>query len=276
MPPTVRFAPSPTGLLHLGNARTAVVNWLFARQQAGRLVLRLDDTDRQRSSTDFERAIREDLTWLGVRWDEEHRQSERAALYEAAFERLRARGAVYPCYETAEELEARRRAQLARGEPPRYDRAALAPGARHADRPPHWRFLLPDGPIAFTDLIRGPVEVKLASLSDPVIRREDGTATYLFASIVDDLDLGISHVIRGEDHLTNTGLQLALAQALDGSAPAFAHLPLVQDIAGGKLSKRLGSLSLRDLREEGIEPLAIVAVLATLGTGHAPCPISTG
>jgi glutamyl-tRNA synthetase len=272
MPPTVRFAPSPTGLLHLGNARTAVVNWLFARQQAGRLVLRLDDTDRQRSSTDHETAIREDLAWLGVRWDEEHRQSERAALYEAAFERLRARGAVYPCFETAEELEARRRAQLARGEPPRYDRAALALGPAHPDRPPHWRFLLPAGPIAFTDLIRGPVEVKLASLSDPVIRREDGSATYLFASIVDDLDLGISHVIRGEDHLTNTGLQLALAQALNGTAPAFGHLPLVQDIAGGKLSKRLGSLSLRDLREEGIEPLAIVAVLATLGTGHAPLP----
>jgi glutamyl-tRNA synthetase len=272
MPPTVRFAPSPTGLLHLGNARTAVVNWLYARRQAGRLLLRLDDTDRERSRPDYETAIREDLSWLGLHWDEEHRQSERAALHEAAFERLRAGGAVYPCFETPEELDARRRAQLARGEPPRYDRAALVPGAARPDRPPHWRFLLPDGPIAFTDLIRGPVEVKLASLSDPVIRREDGTATYLFASIVDDLDLGISHVIRGEDHLTNTGLQLALAQAMDGPAPAFAHLPLVQDIAGSKLSKRLGSLSLRDLREDGIEPLAIVAVLATLGTGQAPLP----
>jgi glutamyl-tRNA synthetase len=270
MAPTLRFAPSPTGLLHHGNARTGVVNWLFARQQAGRLILRLDDTDRERSRPEHEAAIREDLAWLGMSWDAEYRQSERAGVHEAVFDRLRAAGRVYACYETQEELEAKRRAQLARGEPPRYDRAALAAGAVPPARPPHWRFQLPDEVARFTDLIRGRVEVRLDSLSDPVVRREDGSATYLFASIVDDLDLGISHVIRGEDHLTNTGLQLAIAAALGGPAPAFAHLPLVQDAAGGKLSKRVGSMSLRELREDGIEPLAIVAVLATLGTGRGP------
>ena len=276
MIPTVRFAPSPTGHLHLGNARTAILNWLFARKGDGRLILRIDDTDRERSRPEYEAGILEDLTWLGIGWDALHRQSERHPVYNLAFERLRAEGRVYPCYETAAELEAKREAQRARGLPPRYDRAALALTADQRQaleaegRHPHWRFLLPDGSARFADLIRGEVEVPLGSLSDPIVRREDGSPTYLFASAIDDLDLGITHVIRGEDHLTNTGPQVAMAEALGGTAPAFAHLPLLQDVAGGKLSKRAGSIALRDLREEGIEPSAVVAVLATIGTGKAP------
>ena len=280
MTPTVRFAPSPTGRLHLGNARTAVVNWLFARKHGGRLILRLDDTDRERSRPEHEAAIREDLRWLGLGWDAEARQSDRAAVHAAAFERLRAAGHVYPCYETPDELAAKRAAQLANGQPPRYDRAALAltnterTRAEAAGRRPHWRFLLPDEPERLEDLVHGSVEIPLAaSLSDPVVRREDGSPTYLFASIVDDLDLGVTHVVRGEDHLTNTGPQLAIARALDASAvPAFAHLPLLQDVAGAKLSKRAGALSLAELREAEVEPAAVLALLATLGTGRAPPP----
>jgi glutamyl-tRNA synthetase len=276
MIPTVRFAPSPTGHLHLGNARTAILNWLFARKGDGRLILRIDDTDRERSRPEYEAGILEDLTWLGIGWDALHRQSERHPVYNLAFERLRAEGRAYPCYETAAELEAKRESQRARGLPPRYDRAALALTAEQRQafeaegRHPHWRFLLPDGSARFADLIRGEVEVPLGSLSDPIVCREDGSPTYLFASAIDDLDLGITHVIRGEDHLTNTGPQVAMAEALGGTAPAFAHLPLLQDVAGGKLSKRAGSIALRDLRAEGIEPSAVVAVLATIGTGKAP------
>ncbi len=276
MIPTVRFAPSPTGHLHLGNARTAILNWLFARKGDGRLILRIDDTDRERSRPEYEAGILEDLTWLGIGWDALHRQSERHPVYNLAFERLRADGRVYPCYETAAELGAKRDAQRARGLPPRYDRTSLAltPDERRAleeeGRDPHWRFLLPDGSARFADLIRGEIEVPLGSLSDPIVRREDGSPTYLFASAIDDLDLGVTHVIRGEDHLTNTGPQVGMAEALGGTAPAFAHLPLMQDVAGGKLSKRAGSIALRDLREQGIEPSAVVAVLATIGTGKAP------
>lgn len=274
--PTVRFAPSPTGRLHLGNARTAVINWFFARRHGGRFVLRIDDTDVERSRPEFEDAIREDLRWLGLDWDAEVRQSGRTSVHDAAFERLRVAGRVYPCFETAEELEARRRLQLARGEPPRYDRAALAlteterTRAAAEGRRPHWRFLLPNEPERFEDLVHGPVELPPGSASDPVVRREDGSPTYLFASIVDDLDLGVTHVVRGEDHLTNTGPQLALADALDASRPTFAHLPLLQDTAGAKLSKRAGSAGLGVLRGAGVEPAAVLALLATLGTGRAP------
>src|SRR3954452_18998213 len=276
MIPTVRFAPSPTGHLHLGNARTAILNWLFARKGDGRLILRIDDTDRERSRPEYEAGILEDLTWLGIDWDALHRQSERDPVYNLASERLRAEGRVYPCYETAAELEAKRDAQRARGLPPRYDRAALAlaPDERRAleaeGRRPHWRFLLPDGSARFADLVRGEIEVQLGSLSDPVVRREDSSPTYLFASAVDDLDLGITHVIRGEDHLTNTGPQVVMAEALGDGAPAFAHLPLLRDVAGGKLSKRAGNVALRDLAEQGIEPPPLVAVLATIGTGKSP------
>ena len=275
----VRFAPSPTGLLHLGNARTAVVNWLFARKHQGAFVLRIDDTDRERSQERFIVAIREDLQWLGLDWDEEARQSGRGDVYDAAFARLREAGRVYPAYETAEELAAMRERQRARHLPPRYDRAALR--LTEADRTrleaegrrPHWRFRLSEGAAEFDDLVRGQQRPDLRHLSDPVLRREDGAVTYTFASVVDDLDLDITHVIRGEDHLTNTAVQLDIMQALGGRLPAFAHLPLILDERGGKLSKRLEGLSLATLRERGVEPVAITAVLAALGTGKAPAPV---
>lgn len=276
--PTVRFAPSPTGHLHLGNARVAVVNWLFARRYGGRFVLRIDDTDRERSRAEFEIAIREDLTWLGLGWDAEFRQSSRVAQYDAAFATLRESGRAYPCYETAEELAATRRQQQAEGRPPRYDRQALRlTAAERADfeaqgRRPHWRLLLAEGELAFDDLVMGPRRFAAQDLGDPVLRREDGTTTYLFASAVDDAELEISHVIRGEDHVSNTALQLAMLQALDWPAPRFAHLPLIADAAGRNFSKRLGALSLRSLREQGVEPLAIVQTMAALGTSVAPEP----
>ncbi len=277
-PPTVRFAPSPTGHLHLGNARVAVVNWLFARRHEGRFLLRIDDTDRERSEVAFEAAIREDLSWLELGWDAEFRQSSRVAEYEAAFERLRTAGRVYPCYETPEELAATRKLQQARGEPPRYDRRSLRLGAAERaaleaqGRRPHWRLQLADGELAFDDLVMGPRRFVAEDLGDPVLRREDGSVTYLFASAVDDAELDISHVIRGEDHVSNTALQLAILQALAAPVPQFAHLPLIGDAAGRNFSKRLGALSLRSLREQGIEPLAIVLSLAALGTAEAASP----
>lgn len=281
MPPVVRFAPSPTGHLHLGNARIAVVNWLFARKEGGRLILRIDDTDLERSEARFEAAIREDLAWLGLTWDAEARQSDRAKRYDAAFERLAAAGLAYPCWETPEELAALRERQRAAGQPPRYDRRAL--GLTAADRArleaegrrPHWRLRLQGGEIGFDDLVLGPRRFMAESLSDPVLRRADGTATYLFASAVDDAELAVSHVIRGEDHVTNTALQLAIWRAMGAAPPAFAHLPLIGDAAGRGFSKRLGALSLRSLREQGVEPLAIVLTLAALGTAEAADPAAS-
>ena len=270
--PVVRFAPSPTGYLHLGNSRVAVVNWLFAQQAGGQFVLRIDDTDRERSQTVFDQAIQEDLSWLGLGWDAILRQSGRADRYEAAFARLREAGLAYACYETPEELAALRQRQRAQGLPPRYDRRALRQGETERRGKPYWRLLLPEGELAFDDLILGARRFAASALSDPVIVREDGSATYLFASAVDDSELGITHVIRGEDHVSNTSLQLAILAALDHPPPAFAHLPLIADAGGRQFSKRLGALSLRSLREQGVEPMAIVATLAALGTSNAAEP----
>ena len=267
-----RFAPSPTGRLHVGNIRTALHNWLWARKQGGRFLLRIDDTDRERSEEAHVEAIRADLTWLGLGWDAEQRQSARFAGYEAAFERLVAAGRVYPAWETAQELELRRRIQLGRGKPPVYDRAALA--LSEADqakleaegRRPHWRFRLDhDAPIEWNDLIRGPQHLDPALLSDPVIRREDGSWLYMLPSVVDDIDMGVTHVVRGEDHVTNTGLQLQMFAALGAPAPAFAHEALLTG-AEGKLAKRLGSTGVEAMRDAGIEPEALLAKLARIGT----------
>lgn len=271
----VRFAPSPTGLLHVGNARMALVNWLYARRHGGRFLLRMDDTDTGRSDESFVDAIRRDLEWLGLGWNEFARQSDRFGAYQAAFDRLRDAGRLYPCYETPEELEFKRRRLLARGRPPIYDRAALT--LTEADRRkleaegrrPHWRFLLAHVDIDWTDLVRGPQHFQGGNLSDPVLVRADGTWLYMLPSAVDDIDLGVSHVIRGEDHVVNTALQIQLFRALGTEPPAFAHLPLLTDIAGKGLSKRLGSITLQSLREEGVEPLALDAYLAALGTGAA-------
>jgi glutamyl-tRNA synthetase len=268
--PVVRFAPSPTGFLHLGNARIAVVNWLFARHGQGQFILRIDDTDRERSQAIYEQAIQEDLSWLGLGWDAVLRQSGRADRYAAAFARLQDAGLAYPCFETPEELAALRDRQRAQGLPPRYDRGAVATTRRHGT--PYWRLQLPVTEFAFDDLVLGQRRFAARALSDPVLLREDGSATYLFASAVDDAELGISHVIRGEDHVSNTALQLAILAALDHPPPRFAHLPLLADAGGRLFSKRLGALSLRSLREQGVEPLAIVATLAALGTAHAADP----
>ena len=273
---TVRFAPSPTGYLQLGNARTALVNWLFARQQGGRFLLRLDDTDQARSDAAYAEAIREDLTWLGLNWDREFRQSDRHERYQEALRQLEAAGHIYPCYETEQELEAKRKAQAAKRQAPVYDRAAL--NLTDADkrayeaegRRPHWRFKLESGQVTWDDQVRGRQSVQAGSISDPVLIRADGRPLYTLTSVVDDLDGGVSHVIRGEDHVTNTAAQIQLFRALGGEAPAFAHLPLLLDAGGEKLSKRTQGLSLRELRADEVEAMALNSYLAKLGT---PDPI---
>jgi glutamyl-tRNA synthetase len=272
----VRFAPSPTGLLHVGNIRLALVNWLFARSGNGTFLLRLDDTDLERSTAEFAAGIERDLSWLGLDWDRFARQSDRLDRYDLAMEALKRDGRLYPCYETAEELSLKRKSLLGRGLPPIYDRSALklsdADRARleAAGRKPHWRFLLRSEPVEWDDLVRGHQHFHGRDLSDPVLIREDGRILYTLSSIVDDIELGITHVIRGEDHVANTAVQIQLWQALNGPVPTFAHLPLLSDATGAALSKRLGSISISSLRDdEGIEPMAINSLLAKLGTSDA-------
>jgi glutamyl-tRNA synthetase len=275
-----RFAPSPTGRLHVGNIRTALHNWLYARKQGGRFLLRLDDTDAERSTEAFAGAIRADLEWLGLDVDGEERQSARFDHYEAAFGQLRDAGRIYPCYETPQELELKRKIQLGRGKPPVYDRAALdltdaQIAAFEAEgRQPHWRFKLDhQSPIEWDDLIRGPQHFDPALLSDPVVRREDGSWLYMLPSAVDDVEMGITHVVRGEDHVTNTGLQLQMFAAMGAAPPAFAHEALLVG-SEGKLSKRLGALGVEAFREEGIEPAAVLALLGRIGTSDPVEPFT--
>ena len=277
---TTRFAPSPTGLLHVGNIRTALHNWLLARKAGGRFLLRIDDTDAERSEERFVEAIRADLAWLGLEPDGEERQSARLDRYEAAFARLVKEGRAYRCYESAQELELKRKVLLGRGLPPIYDRAALEmTEAEHAAMTaqgvaPHWRFKLDHGePIEWDDGIRGPQHFDPAQLSDPVIRRADGSWLYMLPSAVDDIEMGVSDVLRGEDHVSNTAVQLQMFTAMDASPPRFAHEALLVG-REGKLSKRLGSLSAGALREAGIEPEALVALLARLGTSLPVEPIA--
>jgi glutamyl-tRNA synthetase len=281
MKPVVRFAPSPTGLIHIGNARPALLNALFARREGGTFVLRFDDTDRERSKPEFAEAIEEDLAWLGVTPDKIVRQSDRFPLYEEAAQRLRANGRLYPAYETSDELEFRRKRQLARGLPPVYDRAALklTDEERRAleaeGRRPHWRFRLDPTMVGWTDMVRGPAHVDCASLSDPVLIREDGTYLYTLPSVVDDIDLGITHVIRGEDHVTNTAVQIQLFEALGAAAPVFGHHNLLTTASGEGLSKRLGHLSIRGLREAGIEPQAVASLAVLVGSAEAVRPVAS-
>ncbi len=275
----VRFAPSPTGKLHVGNVRTALVNWLFAKGQGGAFVLRIDDTDLARSTPEFEQGIEDDLNWLGLTWDERYNQSKRFDRYEAAAERLKASGRLYPAYETAEELDRRRKVQLSRGLPPIYDRAALElteaqKAAYEAEgRRPHWRFRLEGRRVAWEDLARGHAEVDTASMSDPVLIREDGLFLYTLPSVVDDIDMAITHIIRGEDHVTNTGAQIEIFEALGATVPGFAHMPLLVGADGAALSKRLGSLSISEMREQGYEPIAITSHLGRIGTSD---PLEVG
>src|SRR5476649_1929565 len=279
--PIVRFAPSPTGLLHVGNIRAALFNWLFARRHGSKFLLRLDDTDRQRSKPEYETAIEQDLTSLGLGWDIRERQSDRLSHYDAAREKLVASGRLYACYETPEELDFKRKRLHAQGRPPVYDRAALKLDAaaraklEAEGRRPHWRFKLAAEEVRWDDLVRGPQHVDEASQSDPVLVRADGSYLYSFTSVVADIDMAITHVIRGEDHVTNTGAQIQMFQALGGAVPLFGHLPLLVDAAGGGLSKRTGSMSIGDLRGAGIEALAIDALLARIGTADAVEPVTS-
>lgn len=279
--PVLRFAPSPTGLIHVGNARTALLNALLARRGGGTFILRYDDTDAARSRTEFAEAIAEDLDWLGIPPDRVARQSDRLAFYDAAAEVLKAAGRLYPAYETEAELDLKRGLQRARGLPPVYDRAALALTADERDkleaegRAPHWRFRLDRRTVTWDDGVRGPQHVDTATLSDPVLVRADGTYLYTFTSVVDDLDMGITCVVRGEDHVTNTAVQIELFEALGGVAPRFAHHNLLTLPSGEGLSKRLGHLSLRALREEGQEALAVAAAAVLVGTSDALAPVES-
>ncbi|WP_294352404.1 glutamate--tRNA ligase [uncultured Sphingomonas sp.] len=275
-----RFAPSPTGRLHVGNIRTALHNWIYAQKAGGRFLLRIDDTDAERSEERYVEAIRADLAWLGLNPDSEVRQSERFALYETRFAELVASGHVYPAYESAQELDLKRKIQLGRGLPPVYDRAALA--LTEEDRAkleaegvrPHWRFKLDHGAaIEWDDAVRGPQRFDPATMSDPVIRRADGTWLYMLPSVIDDIDMGVTQVVRGEDHVSNTALQIQMFQALGAELPRFAHAALLTGHEG-KLSKRLGSLGVDHFREIGIEPQAVRALLARIGTSDPVEPVA--
>ncbi len=286
---SVRFAPSPTGRLHIGNIRTAVLNWLFARRHGGSFMLRLDDTDRTRSTEAFANAIRADLTWLGLVWDREARQSDRMARYEEVAAALKKAGRLYPCFETEDELGRRRARQRARGLPPIYDRAALKLTPDEiaqriaGGETPHWRFFLANTDasrglaplptlVSWHDVVRGEQTVDVGSLSDPVLIRADGTPLYTFTSVVDDIDFAITHIIRGEDHVTNSAVQIQLFEALYAEPPTFAHHSLLIGADGQALSKRLGDLSVESLRAEGLEPLAVDCHAALLGTSEAVAP----
>jgi len=274
----VRWAPSPTGRIHLGNARPALLNWFYARRHGGQYVLRMDDTDQARSTREFADGIEVDLAWLGVTPDLLVRQSERTALYDAARGRLIAAGRLYPCYETADELDRKRARARMLNKPPIYDRAALdltdedKAKFKAEGRKPHWRFKLDGKPVHFEDLIKGAQTVNTSSMSDPILLREDGSYLYTLPSVVDDIDLGITHVIRGEDHVSNTGTQIEIFEALGGAVPIFAHHNLLTDAEGQGFSKRLGSQSIADFRAEGYEPMAIAIMASITGTS---LPIET-
>ena len=279
----VRFAPSPTGKIHVGNVRAALWNWLYARSRGGKFILRIDDTDVERSTKENEDRIRKDLAWLGLNWDETFSQSARFGEYDEVSAALRASGLLYPCYETAEELERKRRLQRTRGLPPVYDRAALdlteaqKKAFEDEGRAPHWRFKLSRLPVKWNDLIRGETIVDTASVSDPVLIREDGMYLYTLPSCIDDIDYSVTHVIRGEDHVTNAGVQIEIMQAVidvrgKGALPQFAHHSLLIGADGQGLSKRLGSLSIEQMREDGLEPAAITSLLAKLGTSEPVLP----
>lgn len=288
---TVRFAPSPTGLIHIGNSRTALFNWLFAKKHGGRFILRFDDTDLERSRREYADAIERDLAWLGLVPDRMERQSERLEIYDAAVQRLKDAGVLYPCYETADELDRRRSRARALGRPPVYDRAALRLSDEQKalfeaeGRKPHWRFLLPNfdqdpeqirrTDESWEDLCRGPQTIDLGSMSDPVLVRENGTYLYTLTSIVDDIDMGITHIIRGEDHVANTAVQLAIFRALGAEPPVFGHHNLLTTADGEGLSKRKGALSIGSLREDGLEPMAVASLAVLTGTSHAVEAVAT-
>jgi len=278
---TVRFAPSPTGYLHIGNARIALWNYLLARTIGGRFILRLDDTDTERSKEEYAEALKEDLSWLGVRWDALERQSLRVARYVEILERMKQSGLIYPAYETPEELDRKRKRQQARGLPPVYDRASLRltveerAALEAMGRAPHWRFRLSGNRVEWRDGVRGDCHIETASLSDPVLVRADGTVLYTFASVVDDHDMGVTDIIRGEDHVANTAVQIEIFRALGGEPPHFAHINLITAASGEAMSKRTGALSIRSFRAMGADPLAVATVAALTGTSESVQPFAS-
>lgn len=278
----VRFAPSPTGYLHVGNVRAAIVTWLFARKNGGSFLLRIDDTDVERSKPEYEADIEAAMNWLGLNWDDHARQRDRGDRYNAVIEQLKSNGRLYACYETADELALKRKTLLSRGLPPIYDRAALnltdeqKAKFEAEGRKPHWRFKMNPTSIEWDDLVRGAVKFDGALVSDPVLIREDGTPLYHLCSVIDDIDYKITHVVRGEDHVSNTAMHVQMFEAIGAPVPQFAHLPMISDSEGGKLSKRLGSLSVRDLREnEKLEPMAIISLMSRLGSADPIEPFTS-
>ena len=277
----VRFAPSPTGHLHVGNIRMALANWLHARKSSGQFILRLDDTDSERSTLEYATSIKEDLKWLGLEWDQLERQSSRLERYREMLESLKTAGRVYACYETSEELNYKRKRLRSQGKPPIYDRSGLKLSTAKLreyeaeGRKPHWRFKLDHKDIYFDDLIRGPVQFHGSNLSDPVLVRGDGTYLYMLPSAVDDVDMAVTDVIRGEDHVANTAVQIQIFEALGALPPTFAHTPLLTDIDGNGLSKRLGSLMVNSLRDDGVEAMALNSYLAHIGTSDSIVPYNS-
>ena len=276
----VRFAPSPTGLMHIGNARVAIINYLFCRQNKGKFLFRIDDTDLQRSKKEYETAIKQDLEWLKITYDETFRQSERLQRYKEILEKLYEKGLVYKCYETTEELEFKRKRAILKGVPPVYDRAALLlTEADHKElegKPFYWRFKLPNEIVSWLDLVLGAISYNLKNISDPVIAKSDGTFLYSFCSVIDDLDSGITHILRGQDHVTNTAAQIAMIEAISETKCCieFAHFSLLINKDGSQFSKRLGSTNLGDIREQGVDAMAICDLLATLGTSKDTVPFT--
>ena len=275
MTTVTRFAPSPTGLLHLGNIRTALINWLYARTNNGKFILRIDDTDLERSKDEYISQIKYDLEWLGIDYDETFNQSSRFDRYREQFEKLKADGRIYPCYETPEELERKRKLLIAAGGKQVYDRSAMELTDQQKKdyeaegRKPHWRFLLKTERMKWDDLLKGEIDIDLTSLSDPVLFREDGVPLYTFSSAVDDIDYGITNVIRGDDHTSNTAVQVEIINALDQNKITFAHHALLKASSGDKLSKRDNVISISSFREANMEPISILSLLATIGTSNS-------
>jgi len=268
---TTRFAPSPTGYLHIGNLRAALFNYAIARQNGGTFVLRIDDTDQERSKDEYIQGIKDDLTWLGLDWDRVEYQSKRMDKYLDAKQKLIDMGRLYECFETPVELDLKRKKQLNMGKPPVYDRAARAlsedeKNALRAERGSHWRFKLDLERIEWDDGIVGTISIDAASVSDPVLFKNDGQILYTLASVVDDTEMGMTTVVRGSDHITNTATQIQIMHALGGTVPSFAHHSLLTGPQGEALSKRLGTFALRDLLAQGIAPQAILSLMARLGS----------
>ncbi len=276
-----RFAPSPTGRIHVGNVRTALINWLFAKRAGGKFMLRLDDTDVQRSTREFADGIMRDLEWLGLSHDIFARQSDRFARYDEVAEKFKREGRLYACYETPDELDRKRKRQLSRGLPPVYDRAGmnLSDEQKRAfeaeGRTAHWRFFLEDKTMAWNDLVRGSQTIEAGSLSDPILIRGDGTYLYTLPSVIDDVDFAVTHVVRGEDHVANTGAQIQIFEALGDHLPRFGHHNLLVGADGGRLSKRIGSLSVEGLRASGLDALSVTSFVSTIGTSDPVTPFAS-